>query len=84
MRQGLWIAVLVCIPLWLFMWNVETVLLWMGQDPALARGQIRGRWIEQRATTKVHLAPEGSRVAMEFGTSAGHAAATGGQSVGQR
>jgi MATE family multidrug resistance protein len=35
-RQGLWIAVLVSIPLWLFMWNVEPVLLWMGQKPKLA------------------------------------------------
>jgi MATE family multidrug resistance protein len=46
-RQGLWIAVLVSIPLWLFMWNVETVLLWMGQDPALAReAGIYVRWLQ--------------------------------------
>jgi MATE family multidrug resistance protein len=46
-RQGLWIAVLVSIPLWLFMWNVETVLLWMGQDPALAReGGTYVRWLQ--------------------------------------
>jgi MATE family multidrug resistance protein len=35
-RQGLWIAILVCIPIWIFLWNTEPVLLWMGQDPALA------------------------------------------------
>jgi multidrug resistance protein, MATE family len=46
-RQGLWIAVLVCIPLWLFMWNVETVLRWMGQDPALAReAGVYVRWLQ--------------------------------------
>jgi multidrug resistance protein, MATE family len=35
-RQGLWIAVLVSLPLWLFMWNVETFLIWMGQEADLA------------------------------------------------
>ena len=36
-RQGLWIAVLVSLPIWLFLWNVESMLLWMGQKPDLAR-----------------------------------------------
>lgn len=36
-RQGLWIAVLVCIPIWLILWHVEAMLLAMGQDPALAK-----------------------------------------------
>lgn len=46
-RQGLWIAVLVSIPMWLFMWNVETVLLWMGQDPTLAReAGVYVRWLQ--------------------------------------
>lgn len=35
-RQGLWLAVLVCLPVWLLLWNAETVLLWMRQDAALA------------------------------------------------
>ena len=37
-RQGLWLAILVCIPIWLFLWQAETVLLWMGQDPS-SRGR---------------------------------------------
>ena len=36
-RQGLWIAVLVCIPIWLILWNTEAILVAMGQEPALAR-----------------------------------------------
>jgi MATE family multidrug resistance protein len=36
-RQGLWLAVLVCIPIWIVLWNTETILVWMGQEPALAR-----------------------------------------------
>ena len=36
-RQGLWIAVLVCIPIWLILWHVEAILVAMGQDPALAK-----------------------------------------------
>ena len=35
-RQGLWLAALVCLPIWLFLWNTESLLVWMGQDPALA------------------------------------------------
>jgi MATE family multidrug resistance protein len=35
-RQGLWLAGLVSIPIWLFLWNTEAMLVWMGQDPALA------------------------------------------------
>jgi MATE family multidrug resistance protein len=46
-RQGLWIAVLVSIPLWLFMWNVETFLLWMGQDRGLAHeAGVYVRWLQ--------------------------------------
>ena len=46
-RQGLWIAVLVSIPLWIFMWNVETVLLWMGQDAKLAHeAGVYVRWLQ--------------------------------------
>jgi MATE family multidrug resistance protein len=36
-RQGLWISVLVSIPIWLVLWYVEAILVWMGQDAALAR-----------------------------------------------
>lgn len=36
-RQGLWLAVVVCIPIWAFLWNSEAVLAAMGQEPALAR-----------------------------------------------
>ena len=36
-RQGLWIAVLVSIPIWLLLWNTEAILAAMGQDPVLAR-----------------------------------------------
>jgi MATE family multidrug resistance protein len=35
-RQGLWLAALVSIPIWLFLWNTEAILAWMGQEPALA------------------------------------------------
>lgn len=35
-RQGLWVAVLVALPIWLLLWNGEKVLLAMGQEPALA------------------------------------------------
>ena len=31
-RQGLWLAVLVSIPIWLFLWNTEAILIWMGQE----------------------------------------------------
>lgn len=36
-RQGLWIAVLVSIPIWFLLWHVEAILLAMGQDPMLAK-----------------------------------------------
>ncbi|MFC5583629.1 MATE family efflux transporter [Nitratireductor kimnyeongensis] len=35
-RQGLWLAIAVSIPIWLLLWQAERVLLWMGQDPSLA------------------------------------------------
>lgn len=35
-RQGLWIAVMVTIPIWLFLWQAEAILLLMRQDPKLA------------------------------------------------
>jgi MATE family multidrug resistance protein len=36
-RQGLWLSALVSIPIWVLLWNAESVLLLMGQDPSLAR-----------------------------------------------
>ncbi|WP_028034823.1 MATE family efflux transporter [Chelativorans sp. J32] len=37
-RQGFWLAALVCVPIWLILWNTEPILLAMGQDAALAHG----------------------------------------------
>lgn len=34
-RQGLWTAVLICIPAWLMLWQAEHILIFMGQDPAM-------------------------------------------------
>jgi MATE family multidrug resistance protein len=36
-RQGLWQSALVALPIWVFLWNGEAVLLAMGQEPELAR-----------------------------------------------
>jgi MATE family multidrug resistance protein len=36
-RQGLWAAVLIVMPVWLILWQGEAILLAMGQEPALAR-----------------------------------------------
>jgi MATE family multidrug resistance protein len=36
-RQGLWIAIAVSIPIFLLLWQAEAILLMMGQDPDLAR-----------------------------------------------
>jgi MATE family multidrug resistance protein len=35
-RQGLWLAVMVSIPIWLFLWQAEPILIAMGQEPRLA------------------------------------------------
>ncbi len=35
-RQGLWLAVCAALPIWLFLWNTEAVLLAMGQNPVLS------------------------------------------------
>ncbi|WP_041544644.1 MULTISPECIES: MATE family efflux transporter [Chelativorans] len=37
-RQGLWLALVISVPIWLILWNTESILLAMGQDPALSRG----------------------------------------------
>ena len=46
-RQGLWLAVLVSIPIWIFLWRGESVLLAMGQKPELAhQAGIYLRWLQ--------------------------------------
>ncbi len=35
-RQGLWLAVMVSIPIWFLLWQAEPILLAMGQEPRLA------------------------------------------------
>jgi MATE family multidrug resistance protein len=46
-RQGLWLAAIASVPIWLFLWQAETVLLWMGQEPALAHeAAIYVRWLQ--------------------------------------
>ncbi|MER8906598.1 MATE family efflux transporter [Mesorhizobium sp. M0854] len=46
-RQGLWLAILICIPIWALLWHGESVLLAMGQEPALAhQAGIYLRWLE--------------------------------------
>jgi multidrug resistance protein, MATE family len=36
-RQGMWLAVLLCIPCWLILWQAEPILRAMGQDAQLSR-----------------------------------------------
>jgi MATE family multidrug resistance protein len=36
-RQGLWAALTIAVPIWLVAWNGERILLAIGQEPALAR-----------------------------------------------
>ncbi|MCO5073016.1 MAG: MATE family efflux transporter [Rhizobiaceae bacterium] len=36
-RQGLWLSVMAVIPIWILLWNAESILLLMGQQPELAR-----------------------------------------------
>ncbi|WP_091911504.1 MATE family efflux transporter [Mesorhizobium sp. YR577] len=46
-RQGLWLAILVSIPIWIVLWNAEAILLAMGQEPALAaQAGIYVRWLQ--------------------------------------
>lgn len=35
-RQGFWIAIMAAVPIWLFLWNAETILIAMGQDRGLS------------------------------------------------
>lgn len=34
-RQGLWVAILISLPIWAFLWNAGGILALMGQDPKL-------------------------------------------------
>jgi multidrug resistance protein, MATE family len=36
-RQGMWLAVLLCIPCWLILWQADPILRAMGQDAQLSR-----------------------------------------------
>jgi MATE family multidrug resistance protein len=46
-RQGLWMAVAVCIPAWILLWNAETLLAAMGQEKDLAaEAGIYVRWLQ--------------------------------------
>jgi MATE family multidrug resistance protein len=36
-RQGMWMALGVTVPIWIVLWQSEAILLAMGQEPALAR-----------------------------------------------
>ncbi|UUP19262.1 MATE family efflux transporter [Nitratireductor thuwali] len=36
-RQGLWLAIAVCVPIWLLLWHSEAILNAMGQQPELSR-----------------------------------------------
>lgn len=46
-RQGLWLAVMAAIPIWLLLWHTEAILLAMGQEPALAaQAGIYVRWLQ--------------------------------------
>jgi MATE family multidrug resistance protein len=37
-RQAMWSALAICIPVWLLLWHTEPILLFIGQDPTLAAG----------------------------------------------
>jgi MATE family multidrug resistance protein len=37
-RQAMWSAVAICVPVWLVLWHTEAILLAIGQDPGLAAG----------------------------------------------
>jgi MATE family multidrug resistance protein len=36
-RQSIWLCLMLIVPLWLLLWNAESVILALGQEPALAR-----------------------------------------------
>ena len=49
-RQGLWLAGIICIPIWLLLWHAEYLLNNMGQEPALAEtAGTYVRWLQWSA-----------------------------------
>ena len=36
-RQGLWTAFAIAVPIWIVVWHGETILVALGQEPGLAR-----------------------------------------------
>lgn len=36
-RQGFWLSIAVCVPIWLILWQAEAIFLAMGQDPEISR-----------------------------------------------
>ncbi|MDO7840754.1 MATE family efflux transporter [Sphingomonas immobilis] len=40
-RQSLWVAATLCVPMWLLLWQAEPILLLFGQEPALAHAAVR-------------------------------------------
>ena len=36
-RQSVWLCLIITVPLWLLLWNAEGVIIFLGQEPALAR-----------------------------------------------
>ncbi|MGH6760652.1 MAG: MATE family efflux transporter [Phyllobacterium sp.] len=35
-RQGLWTAIMICVPVWFMLWHAESIFLFMGQEPHIA------------------------------------------------
>ena len=55
-RQGLWLAILICIPIWIVLWHGEAILLAMGQEPALAhQAGIYLRWLRMGGAALLRL-----------------------------
>ncbi len=36
-RQACWVAICIALPAWVLLWNAEPIILWLGQEPGLAR-----------------------------------------------
>ena len=48
-RQGLWSAIAIAIPVWIVLWFAEPILLALGQDPYIVAGSVRYLWTLQWA-----------------------------------
>jgi MATE family multidrug resistance protein len=40
-RQGLWVAITISLPIWAILWNAEHIMLFLGQEPHLAADAAR-------------------------------------------